>query len=144
MKKKYANDDITIVWKPDLCIHSTKCWRGLIEVFNPQKRPWINPFGASTERIIAQIKECPSGALSYYENNKKEDAMSTEETKNGENQVSVEVTKNGPLLITGVFTETDINGKETQKEGVTAYCRCGASKHKPYCDGTHAAIKFEG
>lgn len=67
--KEYSNDEITIVWKPGLCIHSTVCWcgeEGLPEVFNPQKRPWINPAGASTDRIIAQIGQCPSGALSYY------------------------------------------------------------------------------
>ena len=66
--KKYSNDDITIVWKPAMCIHSTRCWKGtsgLIEVFNPRERPWIKPHGATTERIIEQIKQCPSGALSY-------------------------------------------------------------------------------
>jgi len=56
------------VWKPDTCIHSTLCWRGLVEVFNPKKRPWIEPNGATTEQIIEQVKKCPSAALSYYMN----------------------------------------------------------------------------
>ena len=67
--KTYTNGDITIVWKPSLCIHSTICWKGadgLIDVFNPRERPWIKPYEATTERIIAQINKCPSGALSYY------------------------------------------------------------------------------
>lgn len=70
--KEYSNGEITIVWKPGLCIHSSVCWcdeEGLPTVFNPQKRPWINPNGASTEQIIAQIGKCPSGALSYYRDN---------------------------------------------------------------------------
>jgi uncharacterized Fe-S cluster protein YjdI len=66
--KKYSNGEVTIIWKAHICSHSTKCWRGddaLPEVFNPAERPWIKPEGASTERIIAQVKQCPSGALSY-------------------------------------------------------------------------------
>lgn len=65
---KYTNGEITIVWKPEICIHSTLCWKGLKEVFNPLKRPWIEPNGATTDRIIEQVRKCPSGALSYYMN----------------------------------------------------------------------------
>ncbi|HUR66811.1 MAG TPA: (4Fe-4S)-binding protein [Chitinophagaceae bacterium] len=70
MKKeiKYSNTDITIVWKPDTCTHSTLCWKGMIDVFNPKERPWIKMNGAATERIIEQVRKCPSGALSYYMN----------------------------------------------------------------------------
>jgi uncharacterized Fe-S cluster protein YjdI len=72
--KEYTNGEVTIVWKPDVCIHSKKCWAGLIEVFDPRKRPWINAEGASTEQIIEQVKICPSGALTYYMNkDKKQD-----------------------------------------------------------------------
>ncbi len=69
--KKYTNGEVTIVWKPGTCIHSTICWKratGLPEVFNPMERPWIKPEGASTERIVEQVKKCPSGALSFYFN----------------------------------------------------------------------------
>lgn len=61
----YSNGEVTIVWKANLCIHSKRCWKGLGEVFKPGQRPWIDAQGASTERIIAQIRQCPSGALSY-------------------------------------------------------------------------------
>ncbi|MBX2897910.1 MAG: (4Fe-4S)-binding protein [Cyclobacteriaceae bacterium] len=66
--KKYSNGDITIVWKPHVCSHSTKCWKGLVEVFDPFKRPWITPENSTTEKIINQVKQCPSGALSYLIN----------------------------------------------------------------------------
>jgi uncharacterized Fe-S cluster protein YjdI len=59
---------VTVVWKPDICIHSGNCWKGLIEVFNPREKPWIKMNGASTERIIEQVKKCPGGALSYFLN----------------------------------------------------------------------------
>ncbi|MBS1920252.1 MAG: (4Fe-4S)-binding protein [Bacteroidetes bacterium] len=62
---KYINGEITIVWKPDVCQHSTLCWKGLIEVFNPRERPWIKMNGATTKRIIEQVKKCPSGALGF-------------------------------------------------------------------------------
>lgn len=67
-KMKYTNGEVTFVWKPDLCIHSGNCARGLPEVFNPRAKPWINMDGASTEKIIEQVKKCPSGALSYFMN----------------------------------------------------------------------------
>ncbi|HEY1871605.1 MAG TPA: (4Fe-4S)-binding protein [Chitinophagaceae bacterium] len=67
-QKEYTNKEITVTWKPEVCQHSAKCWKGLIQVFNPSNRPWINMSNASTERIIEQIKKCPSGALGYYYN----------------------------------------------------------------------------
>jgi len=39
----YTNGEVTIVWKQDLCIHSTNCWKGLGDVFKPGERPWIVP-----------------------------------------------------------------------------------------------------
>ena len=68
-KFKYSNGEVTIVWRPELCIHSGRCVRGLPEVFKPKEKPWITPEGSTTEKIIAQIKRCPSGALSYFMNN---------------------------------------------------------------------------
>jgi len=67
-QKKYSNEEISVIWKPGLCQHSTNCWKGLINVFDPRKKPWINMDGDTSERIIEQVKKCPSGALSYFEN----------------------------------------------------------------------------
>ena len=71
--KKYKNDSLTIVWKPGLCIHSTKCWKGehgLLAVFYTSEKPWIKPFGGSTKSIISQIKNCPRWALTFFLNKK--------------------------------------------------------------------------
>lgn len=139
--KKYTNGEITIVWKPATCIHSTMCWKGatgLMDVFNPSEKPWIKPAGATTERIIEQINKCPSGALSFYYN---ADENLPEQI---DTECIVETTPNGPLMVYGNITVKLHNGEATQKNKVTAFCRCGGSSNKPYCDGTHRKIGFEG
>lgn len=65
--KTYTNGEVTIVWKPELCAHSAVCIRGLPEVFNSKKRPWITPEGVASDKIVEQVKRCPSGALSMKE-----------------------------------------------------------------------------
>lgn len=64
MVKHYANGEITVVWKPDLCRHTGICARGLPLVFNPRRRPWIELQHADSETIRQQVARCPSGALS--------------------------------------------------------------------------------
>jgi uncharacterized Fe-S cluster protein YjdI len=70
LKKEYSNGDVTIIWQSALCIHSGNCVRNLSSVFKPKEKPWITPENASTEEIIAAVKKCPSGALSFYMNKK--------------------------------------------------------------------------
>jgi len=64
---KYTNGEITVLWKPALCIHSGICFKGLAPVFDPRRRPWIDMSQADTQTIIEQVKKCPSGALSIAE-----------------------------------------------------------------------------
>lgn len=137
--KKYTNGEVTIVWKPDLCIHSGICFRGLGEVFDPKVRPWIKPEGAATDAIIDQVKKCPSGALSYYLN---KDAAEGQIKVDAE--TIVETVPNGPLMVYGNVSVKDSKGNLTKKNNVTAFCRCGASNNKPFCDGSHRKINFEG
>lgn len=139
IKKEYTNGEVTIVWRPDICIHSGNCFRGLNEVFDPAKRPWVTPDGITSNKIVDQIKKCPSGALSYYMN---KDAVTAEPQKEDAETV-IEATPNGPLLVHGSVSIKDQHGVITKKEKVTALCRCGGSSNKPYCDGTHKKINFE-
>jgi putative redox protein len=66
---KYTNGEITVVWKSEFCQHSTRCFTQLPEVFNPKVRKWVDANGAPSERIIEQVKKCPSGALTFFLNN---------------------------------------------------------------------------
>ena len=137
-EKRYTNDEITVVWKPETCIHSTLCWKGLIQVFNPKERPWVKINGAPSEKIVDQIEKCPSGALSFFYN------AESEKSPNIEVETIAEVMENGPLLVYGNLKIKDATGSETKKNKVTAFCRCGASENKPYCDGSHKKIDFRG
>ncbi len=136
-KKEYSNGEVTVVWQPKVCIHSGICFRGLPRVFQPQIRPWIKIGGATTEAIVNQVKACPSGALSFYMNDEGDKTSELLETK-------VEVLKNGPLLVYGTLKVTHKDGTEEIKNKTTAFCRCGASKNKPFCDGTHVKQNFVG
>jgi CDGSH-type Zn-finger protein/uncharacterized Fe-S cluster protein YjdI len=133
---RYSNGEVTVIWKPNQCIHSTNCWRQLHSVFDPGKRPWINIEGGTTQQIIDQVKKCPSGALSYEMNGGSINEESTPVETN------IEVQPNGPLLVYGRLNIKDRFGNETTKEKTTAFCRCGSSGNKPYCDGSHRRINF--
>ncbi|HZZ75792.1 MAG TPA: (4Fe-4S)-binding protein, partial [Puia sp.] len=58
---KYGNEEITVLWKPEFCQHSTRCWKQLPQVFKPSIKKWIDPDGAPSERIREQVEQCPSG-----------------------------------------------------------------------------------
>lgn len=137
IKKEYTNGEITIVWQPAKCIHSGICVQMLPEVYNPKERPWIKIENAGTEELKAQVKRCPSGALSYYLNDEENQEAQSLETK-------VEVLENGPLLVYGTLKVIDKDGNQTSKNKTTAFCRCGQSRNKPYCDGTHVKVDFRG
>ena len=61
-----------------------------------------------------------------------------------EAQIKVNAMENGPLLVDGSIEVTNPDGTVEIKEKTTAFCRCGASANKPYCDGQHRKINFEG
>ncbi len=132
--KTYSNDDITVIWKPHVCIHSKKCWKELKDVFDPTARPWVNMKGATSERIREQVNNCPSGALSLKD-------ASTEKPPT---YSIIEVTTNGPLLIQGNIIIRDSTGNQKTIDKKTALCRCGHSANKPFCDGAHVKQEFIG
>ncbi len=134
--KRYKKDDLTIVWEPAKCIHSAVCVKMLPKVYDPNAKPWINPENASVDDLKAQIDKCPSGALSYEVG-----AIDASSSPDG---LSVEIMENGPILIKGKLVITHPSGVTEAKDKTTAFCRCGASASKPYCDGAHRKIDFQG
>ena len=67
-EKSYSNDEISVIWRPELCEHAGICVKMLPKVYNPKERPWIKVENATTEELKEQVSKCPSGALSYTEN----------------------------------------------------------------------------
>lgn len=61
----FDNGEITVNYNPKICIHAEKCCKELKEVFRTSVIPWIDLDAAPTNKIITQVKKCPSGALSY-------------------------------------------------------------------------------
>lgn len=102
--------------------------------------------GASTEKIIEQVRKCPSGALSYHMNEQNDTPQKEKPEIISESASISQITikPNGPILVTTGCVITHSNGEVETKTGTTALCRCGASANKPYCDGSHRKIDFQG
>jgi CDGSH-type Zn-finger protein/uncharacterized Fe-S cluster protein YjdI len=114
------------------CIHSRNCVLGRPDVFVPNAPgEWIHPDAAPAEEVAALARACPSGAIRY----ERLDGGSQEEPP----PVNLaRVRENGPLA---VHAALEIEGHAAEIRATL--CRCGASKNKPYCDGSHVAAGFQ-
>lgn len=142
MKSKihiYENGEIRIRYDLVRCIHAEECVRGLRQVFDPDRRPWIDPDQAAADRIAEVIERCPSGAL-HYEMLSSEMLSSPRTEPVPKN--SIRMVKDGPVYISGDLRVVDSEGNSVLEETRVALCRCGASSNKPACDNTHLKIRF--
>ncbi len=152
--RQYTNGEITVFWIPSKCIHATTCFRELIEVFNPGRRPWVNMEGAPTRRITEVVNKCPTQALIWKSNKD----LSTQEleaqwldsqdeetprTLTGTSrQAKIRIMKDGPIVVEGQYSVIGSDSQELKPSVMTSFCRCGSSRSMPYCDGTHRKIGF--
>ena len=133
-RKSYAGKRITILDNRALCSHAAFCTDELKSVFRHHDNPWIDPDAAGVEQIIATIRKCPSGALSY--------AIDGVEAQAPQRAPMVTVTENGPYAVTGGIELLGVKlGQGASAEHYTL-CRCGASRNKPFCDGSHWEAGF--
>ena len=130
----YAGKRITIFDNRAVCAHAGHCTDGLAAVFRHHDTPWIEPDAAAVNQIVAIIKICPSGALSY--------AIEGIEARPPQRSPMVTVTDHGPYEVAGGIELEGVQfGDGAPREHYTL-CRCGASKNKPFCDGSHWDAKF--
>lgn len=144
-EKRYEHDGVTIVWKPDLCIHSGNCFRNLPRVFNPRVRPWIQPEHSNAATLLEVVSKCPSGALSIHAP-EAADAPPPKEVEHvipPAEAVNVTVSPGGPYRVKGVINVVLPDGSTIERTTTTSLCRCGASKSKPFCDGSHVTVVFD-
>jgi CDGSH-type Zn-finger protein len=131
----YAGQSITIFDNRAICAHAGLCTDRVKSVFRMHAEPWIDPDGASVAEVIATIEKCPSGALSY--------ARAGLEAQPPRREPMVTITNDGPYAVTGGVELTGVSfGDGASREHYTL-CRCGGSKNKPFCDGTHWQIGFK-
>jgi len=133
-RDNYAGEKITIHDNRGICAHAGRCTDGLPAVWRLKQEPWIDPNGASREEIIATIRKCPSGALSY--------TTEGTEHRDRDGKPSVFVAPNGPYVVSGGPDLVDTPRGEGASTDHFTLCRCGGSKNKPFCDGTHWHNKF--
>jgi len=131
-EERYEGKDVTITFDGARCIHARRCVLTLPDVFRANvEGPWIDPDGAPADEIRALARRCPSGAIQAWNPD-----GSLAETPPATNVVYV--VENGPLNVRGELKMPDGSTRIR-----ATLCRCGASRTKPYCDGTHEAIGFD-
>lgn len=123
-------ETLTIHFEGRRCVHARQCVVGRPDVFVANTPgEWIHPDAAHPELVASIARACPSGAIRYERHDGGPD-----ETAPPVNVVRVR--ENGPLAFHGALS---IGGKEELR---ATLCRCGQSKNKPYCDGSHTAAGF--
>lgn len=133
---EYPGTGITVLDNRTVCAHIGHCSDGLPEVFRLRTEPWIDPDGAETESVAATVRRCPSGALSY--------AVGGIQYIVDPREPGITVSKNGPYWVVGrPVLEDEVTRQIPQSAEHYALCRCGQSKNKPFCDGTHWSIEFK-
>lgn len=132
----YESDEIEVTYDLKRCIHAKECVKGLSKVFDPNKRPWIQPENASAAEIRNTVERCPTGALHYEMKD-----HSVEESTPPVN--SITISPDGPVYFRGDIEVQDENGEVLKQDTRWALCRCGRSGNKPACDNTHTDINFE-
>jgi CDGSH-type Zn-finger protein len=134
-RESYEGDDVTVHDNRGICAHAGYCTDGLPSVFRLKQEPWIDPNGASGQEIVDTVKKCPSGALSVA-------IRGTEERETG-GAASIFIAPNGPYVVKGSPELSDTSFGEGASKSRFTLCRCGGSKNKPFCDGTHWSNGFE-
>lgn len=139
--KRYKKDDLEVIWQPSKCSHAGVCAKSLGEVFNPNRRPWIDLNAGDKNSIVETVQSCPSGALSLARQD--QNGSKPEESEAKTSTMSARVIQDGPLLVSGEMVIDLADGKQLIKKN-PALCRCGASQNKPFCDGSHTKSGFKG
>ena len=132
---EYHGRDVTISDNRGICSHAGFCTDHLPRVWRSGVEPWIDPQAEPAEDVVRVIRTCPSGALSY--------------TRDGERHTEfhqtpeIQVSRNGPYWVRGGVALEGVEYGEGASREHCALCRCGHSRNKPFCDGSHWYAGFK-
>ncbi len=130
---RYAGDRLVVFYDKARCIHAATCVAGSRAVFDPERRPWVDPDALPPTMLSRVVETCPSGALWYARSDGGPGEKPPPFTR-------VRLVPDGPLHVHGPMT---LDRVPTRGPGTRlALCRCGASKTKPLCDGSHVEAGF--
>jgi CDGSH-type Zn-finger protein/uncharacterized Fe-S cluster protein YjdI len=127
--RRYTSEAVDVTYSVKRCIHAAECVSRLHEVFDTQKRPWIQPGKSTGDAVVGVVSLCPSGALHTERND-----GGAGETMPAENVIIVHEDSyyqfRGDLAVQG-------SNVAIEREVRAALCRCGMSGNKPFCDNSH-------
>ena len=131
----YEGEEITIHYNRMLCSHAAECGKRSKAAFDSSRKPWIKPDEATAKELMEIVKACPSGALRFSRSGGAPEHSLPEDVK-------VTVERNGPLRVLGLPL---VSPQLADGASPTKYvlCRCGQSKNKPFCDGSHFDVNWK-
>lgn len=130
----YPGTEIMVKHDRTICAFSTFCENKVTDVWEMSAKTEDTPVRA---QVIAMIERCPSGALTY-------EIAPASETIEPDYPEEIAVIADGPLWVTGGIEIARADGQPVETRNRVTLCRCGYSKNKPFCDGTHIDMKFTG
>jgi CDGSH-type Zn-finger protein len=131
----YSAPGITIHDNRSICAHAGICTDNLAAVFKYGSEPWIDASGASAAEIAKTVARCPSGALRCSGEGSTPDHVP--------GSPSITVTTDGPYAVRGDIELVDAGWAQGAPRDRYTLCRCGASRNKPFCDGSHWDAGFK-
>src|SRR5215472_17298700 len=129
--ERVRGEKLELTFEAKRCIHSRFCvtWTPQVFVANV-KGPWIHPDAMPVERVVEVAHLCPSGAIRY-------------QRLDGQAQEAAPPVNLATVREAGPYAfraQLEIDGAPAGFRATL--CRCGASKNKPYCDGSHHEVGF--
>ena len=123
--RPYAAPEVTVFYDRSRCRHYAECVRGLPQVFDPARRPWIRADLADANGIAEVVRRCPTGALHYR--------LPAEEAEEPARPTIITRDPAGPLLVRGDLHLDTPEGPLAETRA--ALCGCGQTQNQPFCDG---------
>lgn len=125
--KTYTGEQIVVTFDSTRCLHAAECVHGAPEVFDTGRKPWVLPDAADADHVAEVVRRCPSGALHYR-------FVERDELEVAPVPPILTARADEPLWVHGRFSI--VTDDEDRAETRAAFCRCGQTANRPYCDAS--------